>query len=286
VCKSDELHVCFETNLGRDGEDIDTSNPIARAMDRLLRDGKPIQKLGLCFARLLNPADGQFVSRWLGVFVYSAGERLIFFPGYTTPPSGVRTYRGQNQTAAADVTIDHLSLEKNGADWHMTSPRSEDHFGGPTSLPLCDGSSLWFGMSLAGDAVLRPVMNRTVVRVDVPASDAERRIQVLHRAREAVEFPLVQLNPLAYQLDQPYFLHFSVIIGPVGFPHYTGAELGYPVNSPFLATPLPPALSPLPVAAYRLSLAPYCDVQLIATTLPGRLSVPIAFTAPPEPQTA
>jgi hypothetical protein len=99
---------------GSQGTDDDPSNPISRAVNRLFEDGQPFVGITLCLFGDLNRATQHWYTqpvetlirlalgrlplanrvwselrfssirnsplRWLGAFIFSAGERVIFFP--------------------------------------------------------------------------------------------------------------------------------------------------------------------------------------------------------------
>jgi len=259
-------------------------NPFTRALDRLLRDGQPIKKFSMCFLNLPNFQGDTAALRWLGVFVYSAGDRLIFFPGYSDLPRKLVGFRNRSMMFNEDGTTDHISLERDRESWHATTPNSERHFGGPKPLDLGDGCVLWFGMSFQNRDAMREAKKTTEVRSTVPTSDARRRAEVFKQAREGSEIPIVSLNTEhAYDPD-PSFYHLSIIVGPPGFPVYEGGEHGFPRGSPFLLDPLPDAIR-VPSSVYKLSMLPYCDLQITLMKLPGRVSSTIALTSPGANQT-
>jgi hypothetical protein len=273
----DSLVFTWEMNMGRKGVDDDPSTPISRALNRLLRTGQPLHKLGLCLTALPEVDGKTNVLRWLGVFAFSDGKRVIFFPGHAQLPDRLISFQGPNQRVNANITVDHISLERDMNEWHATSPQSQQHFGGPKTLPLGDDRFLWFGMSIAGEHALHEVKNQTTVTANVPGTDAARRINVFKESRDAIVFPIVSLPQHTLSVPAPYFFHYSAIVGPVGFPDYCGTEHAFPIGSPFLTFPLPQAIQ-LPASTYRLSLAPFCDIQVTVMRLHGALTVPIHLT--------
>jgi hypothetical protein len=278
------LEFTWNMNIGADGTDGDPENPLSRALDRLLRTGKPFERLTLCFCQLPDVQAGPAAVRWLGAFALSAGERLLFFPGFANPPEAAVGFRDADRMWRADRPIDHLSLERDTGRWHATTPRSRHHFGGPEALDLGEGRCLWFGFSVAAPEFLRPANKVTLAAADVPGVDAVRRTEVFRRAREAAAFPVVTPNP-ATRLDAPGYFHFSVVAGPPGFPDYTGTEHGFPRHAPYLGEPMPDRIDGLAVASFRTGLAPYCDLWVTVMRLPGRLTVPWLFTSPGALQT-
>src|SRR5207249_3900653 len=109
--------------------------------------------------------------RWLGAFVLSAGHRLIFFPGFDFIPDWIRSLRGRSLEAQRQFRVDHVSLERDRRSWHFTMRKSKKQQGGGRTTDLGDGRVAWFGMSVAGEAVLRELRRQTVVSFFSPASD-------------------------------------------------------------------------------------------------------------------
>jgi hypothetical protein len=154
--------------LGLPGIDDDPINPLARALDRISREGKPLRKLGTVMLEL--PIDGKLYPFWFGTFVFSAGSRLCFFPGYAKPLGRLVRYQGKQKVGDTQTVIDHVTLEKDRESWHMTTHGSKDHFTGTTSLPLAGETVLWFGMSVAYPYALHAVRQKTNLQWKVPCS--------------------------------------------------------------------------------------------------------------------
>lgn len=228
--------------------------------------------------------------RWLGVFVWSAGERLLFFPGFATSPIGIRHFLGESRQAVVDdpaFTVDHVTLDPDRTFSHVTSQlRGHKRSRGRTS-PLGEGRLLWFGMSVARETELRELKMETLVTAHVPASKNQRRADAFMQradafmqARDGAEFSYVQLHPEAQMRFSEGFLHFTFIIGPTGFPDYDGYNLAFPFGPPLLPEPSPNALERLPLYTTRLSLGSVLDIQIVSMWLPGSLGAPCILSWP------
>jgi len=263
---------------GRPGVDDTPTNPLARATAQLLQTGRPFSRLCHCYFD-----DKGGVLRWLGVFVHSAGNRVIFFPGFAETFREIQGFKASSQIWNQPFLFDHISLESNLENWHITSPLSERHLGSPPTLQLGKSRVLWFGMSIASPAALRLVSQQTVATAGVPLRDTRRRAEIIGTARDGAEFPRVSVNTENESAFDQGFLHFAIIVGPRGFEDYRGPEFGAPFNSPFLSTPLPQVLTNLPIRIHRLELASDVDIQITCMFLPGALNVPVSFTSPNTP---
>lgn len=281
MATNDDLEFTWTTSFGDEGIDDDPINPFPRSLNVLLQEGKPIKKVGLALTHF--PESVASPVRWIGTFVFSIADRLIFFPGFDFIPARIVAYKGQGLNVDKNVSIDHLTLEPDFKTWHATT-QSGKHFGGPTTFELGEGRRLWLGMSIAIPEVLRPLKKRTLVKAEVASSDVARRTKIFETARSASSYPLTVPNPDTDLSSPAMFYHFSFIVGPVGFPDYEGQEHAYPTQAPFLEQHLPNAVR-VPISAYRLSLAPHCDIQITMMKLPGQMTLPMGFTGPGQPQT-
>lgn len=273
----------LDLTFAREGIDQDPINPLARALDRVFREGKPLQKVGAVMVDL--PADGALSPFWFGTFLYSAGDRLIFFPGYSKRLGRILTYKGKEQIRDTYTVIDHLTLEKDRDTWHMTTPLSADHFKGATSLPLTGDTVLWFGMSIASRSSLHPVRRKTIIEHQVPASDARRRHENIMRSFRDVENLKLELVPESLDPQGEHFHHFTVIVGNPEMLHAPPEEFAFPYGSPFVEPPLPHDLL-IRSSAQIFELPGHCAIQITATRLPGRLTLPMHYTGQTKPQAA
>lgn len=276
----DLLRLSWRIDRGSKGVDNDPNNPLSRAVNRLLIDGRPITSISLClFGNINSSLHLKSPLRWLGVFVLSAGKRVLFFPGFNFLPKSLQSFRGKAEQWDRTFEVDHVSLEKNLKRWHATSSKSGEHLHGGKTIPLGDGRILWVGMSVREETVLREVKKETVVSAQVPTSDSNRRVYVLKKCREGVEFPWVSLPTGARTPHRKSFLHFAFIVGPRGFPLYEGGELGLPFGSSVLSRPLPKELKQLPARSQRLSFGTEMDMQIVSLCLPGTSTQLVAFTS-------
>ncbi len=274
----DELHLVWKMEYGLDGEDSSPDNSLARAVRQLFEEGKPFDRLNMC---LFLGEDN--ILRWLGIFVKTAGNKIVFFPGFQDNYANIQAYHGTEKRWEQPFQFDHLSLEKCRSKWHITTTRSKDHLGSPNTLDLGSSRVLWFGMSVAHESVFKIVYKNTLIVSNSPSSDIERRRDVFLSARENAQFPIVMLNKESNKHMESQFIHFGAIVGPVGFGNYMNGELGFPVNSPYLEKPLPKLLLGVPTRVHRLNLSNDVDIQITSCILPGKLNASVCFTGQSEP---
>ncbi len=279
----DTAQITWSHSAGSDGVDKDSSNPLARALDRLLTDGQRFRRLSLCFLDPNTDRSSRKGHKWIGAFVLSDNSRLIFFPGFRHQYDSVTLSQGKPDREKHAFTIDHITLEPTRNRWHVTSPSSKKHLPGRRGFPAADlgsGRRLWFGMSVSDFDGLREVKREIVVCGKVPPSDATARLEVFMQARKGLKFPCLKLSRDAQRRFNPGFLHLSVIVGPRRFESYVGDKLPFPDGVPYVAPPLPGVLPRIPVRSHRMSLPPELDLELITAWLPGRINVPVVLTIP------
>jgi hypothetical protein len=269
------MKITYTVPDGTPGVDGDAYNPLARALSRLLKTGRPFERFLACHFDPLPMAVG---IRWFGTFVFSDGGRVIYFPGLSERQRLTLTSKGSGEVRQHDFEVDHFSLESNRREWHVTACGSEQHIGSFRTVDLGEGRVLWFGMSVASPDVLRPVKISTEVEAQLPPTDSRRRADVAVQAREGIVFNTLLFDQEC-QPAVPGFGHFAVIVGPCGFSQYRGQQLGAPFGSPFIEPPLG-NLANVFLRSHRLSLEPRIDVEIVTAILPGRVTVPAALTSP------
>lgn len=257
------------------GIDNSLDNPLTRATDCLFRLGRPFFRLSKCF---FIGQDG--IIRWMGIFVYSAGERILFFPGFAQPQSHVLGYSEDVLRWDQPFQIDHLSLESDRRTWHFTAPKSVEHLGNLSTRRLDSDRVHWFSMSAAAPENLRVVHEDTRVVAPTPPQDVDRRAEVFRRTRENAEFQFVRLNTEHTPPGEPAFLHFSVVIGPKGFSSPENEILGLPHGGPFLTSSSSTETINAPIRLHRILLSEDVELEINASSLPGKLRTPLLFTAP------
>lgn len=206
--------------------------------------------------------------RWLGVFVHSQGDRVLFFPGYAQEHYGFCIFRG-GHAQNHNFQIDHISIGKAFRDVHVTGlqRRAHESTGKPKSLG--EGRYLCFGLSVNSFDYLRTAMSKTVIKMPAHQSDIERRTTCLASVREGsgqqdIQECFVRLDPKARTLFADGFFHAAGIVGQRAFPQYEGSELGLPpYGPPFLKTAVT-EMPKLPLVSQRLPLSQDIDTQLVS----------------------
>ena len=273
------IRLARHIDLGTNGVDSDPNNPLSRSLRRLMLDGQPFSEISYCYFAHEDAMSSSMAGlRWVGVLVRSAGERIIFFPGFSITPTWIRTAQGKSPLMHRDFDLDHISLEKGSRRWHFTNPGSKRHYAGGFTTQLGSGQYLWFGMSVAEETILREVRKETIVVAQMPLSDSDRRVRSFVEANDRAAQHIILLSKDARQFSHKGFLHFAFVACPKGAPYYHGGNLGLPFGSPFLGESLPESLRQLPIRTHAVSLGTKVDIQITSMWLPGSLKTPVAFT--------
>ena len=267
------IELAWMVDFGQEGTDSAEGHPLRRALDILLTEGKPFSRLNLVF---LLGDDG--IMRWLGALTETRGGRVSFFPGFEQHLGRTEVQRGSGGVPWV-VGFDHLTLEADRRTWHTTSPGREEHQGGPSTIDLGEGRVLWFAMSVEDTSVLRTLRQWTSIRLNVPSTDATRRLETFNAARQDAQFSILTPPPKSQNSDEsPSFLHLAFVVGPSGFPHYVGSELRFPVGSPYIVGGFPTQEHALHLRTVRARLSDKTDVEIIACRLPAKMRVPVFFS--------
>ncbi len=278
----DTIELTWDFGFGLDEKDDDPDNVLSRAHRVPLREGRPVQRMALCFFCATEDPDSEDDPRWFGVFTYTEGGYVVFTPGFAAARQLV-AYQGKREREES-FPLDHVTLEDNCERFHFSGPRRRDRLGSMRTQPIGDSGRLWFGLSLRDKNVLHPVSKETVVSASVSATDTRRRIEILRLAREGQVDLVASLASGAKTRFERWFLHFAVLVGRPDAPTYAGPELAYPHASPFLANPLPERMEQLPIRTHQLRLGERVGLQILTTCLPGSTTVPVAFTSPGKPE--
>jgi len=232
-----------------------------------------------------TPPPGRGPLRWLGALARSSRGLVSFFPATTDTVDQVVAYQGQVRRHDRKFAFDHITLEPGKTVSHLTSdPRSArtSRIGAFPTHQLDEQRRLWFGYSVRGIDDLPLVLSNTLVEVEMPGADAERRWRELVNVRHGVEFPAVALNEDETTLEAPTYLHFGFIVGPRGCQIEASDEIGLPHGSPRLIAVAPADGTRIRVAAriQRVELGADLDVLIVSTEQPGRLDTSVHFTMP------
>jgi hypothetical protein len=169
------LEIRYSVPIGSKHIDNDSSNPLRRSFDKLLLDGQPLKSAALCFFDPCNESAFGDQIKWLGVFIHTIGDRILFFPGYASLAETCTASRGRVIGTTHNFPIDHVTLDRNRTDIHVTSPGSFAHLRGGITKDLGQGRISWFGMSVKEWSGLRPLAKKTTIVCSAPGSDALRR---------------------------------------------------------------------------------------------------------------
>jgi len=273
------LRLTFSLEPGLPGTDDDPQNPMSRAFQSLLVDGKPFRDVALCFyggdetkSSLLPP------KKWLGVFILSEGNRILFFPGLSMNPNWVQQDTLRGSTKREDFDLDHLSLEPSRLRWHITSTGSRDHQSVGRTPELGDSRLLWLGMSIADESLLRDLKAETKVIAQSPSTDSDRRLRKFTEVVNGAAHNIISLPKEAKLKFSEGFLHFTFVFGNQSAVLYKDVGRLLPINSPYLAREQLQALDSYPIRFHEVKLGKNVSIQIGCSWLPGSPSIPMILT--------
>jgi hypothetical protein len=265
---------------GEEGIDADPSNPLARATHRLLNEGQPLKRIHVSF---FNPGSGLGL-RWVGAFVWSAGERLVFFPGFVAPIDVVSLASSSEPTPVdRGFNVDHITLEKDLRTWHITTQgMNRKRLGGYMTQNLGAGRAFWCGMHVRSPECLRLLKRDTVVTTQVPPSDKTRRGKILQAAFEEAPHSCATIDEKT-RITQPNFIYIGLIVGPADFEHVFEQPkliLGLPRDLPFVQSRKSRPEEQFGLSLGRAKLNAPLEIDIVTALVPGTMTVPMAFTSP------
>lgn len=125
------MTISYPAPDGEPGIDDDPENPQARALAPLMDLNKQLPGLRLAF---LSQGEHGPLDRWLGIFIPSPGDRILFVPGFDVTLFRVRGTDGEKPCFGTIFDLDHVSLQKDRATWHIKGPWSRAHQSGAPTL--------------------------------------------------------------------------------------------------------------------------------------------------------
>jgi len=268
------MEISYPLPDGSPGVDDDQQNPIARALVPLMEMHKQLPSIRLAFF-----AEGPDApcSRWLGVFVRSPGDRVLFFPGLDVNLLRVRGTDAGVARFEKEFDLDHVSLEKDQSTWHITGPKSLAHQGGPNAVDVGHDRVFWFGIAVSNVRVFRKAKRRTTAEFRVNDKAAQHKLNQLQGAIAGGESVKVPIPP--QPATESWFPLVAVIVGPKDFPPYNGPEWGAPYGSVHVSG------KPSPDQRFAFSgnqfpLDDTTDVQVATIWIPGKMAIPLIMTSP------
>lgn len=246
-------------------------HPLSNALRSLLGDGRPMKD----FRNILFSRDTTWTRPvyWLGVLVHTAGQRVLFFPGFRAV--GLHPVRAGEPQPYVPFPVEHITVERDRLTVHFTSAASDSHLGRERTVPVGEGVFA-FAMHVRDPNVLHVLQRSTRFGFPVPASDVARRRELLGAIRKNAQDALLTLNPDAPVHGVATFLYVEVYVGPRNFTIPVAPARALP---PLLAcadvSPRPE--SPSHWYHCRVPLHGDVDVIFAAALVPGRLRAPLGI---------
>jgi hypothetical protein len=233
----DRLELTHTFEPGAFGCDDDSKNPLARSLNHLLLDGKPLRALSCC---LFQTRDQDF--RWLGLLAESKNGAVSFFPGFSEPMMLLETMQaGQRAVENPGFEVDHITVLADRGTYHVTARSvsadvglsSKKHRRKMKTMDLGQERRRLFHLSVADVSLLRGVKKETIVKAEVDPTHTDWRINQLAALVKEMPFHIINLDPPLQRFTHT-FVDFQFILGPKNFSVYRTDPFVYPLEPPYV----------------------------------------------------
>jgi hypothetical protein len=188
-----------------DESSIDQESALVRPFKKLLRDGKPVGKISYLF---FQEKEINFV---LGSLA-NTGNRLIFFPGII-PKKLVESPADQDFLRNHLAHVDHLSLEENWRNWHISLLEKETQgyrLKNKNTKKVSENLFLWFVMAVRTVDKLEKMPKKQEIRMYWPHfSELNRRVKEIIKSREGSIFHITKLDE---HVEEEHYLNFEFFL--------------------------------------------------------------------------
>lgn len=263
--EDDYIGTILFSELGEPGVANDANHVLMRAARAILRQGRPQAAIALALYRAVA---AQPPIRWFGVFIRTAGDRILYFPAVELEVS-----RGGG---GKKLTVDHITLEPDRRTWHFTeptAPRSRRHQSGGRTRQFGDGRVGWCGITISEEALLPPLMKQTVLRGSVPRRDERRRHDEFVSAARAARHHVIRQPESDERIGSP---HFMLTLARTGEQVSRPESVFMPQPDEF-AQPFERRELRGPTHISPVELDDEVTIQVAALTLPARAASEVIF---------
>jgi len=184
------------------GHSINEYSALVKPFRKLMKDGKPIGKTAFVF---YHGENSYYV---IGSFAFT--ERIIFFPGSTTPSRVVLVSDDRNFTTENIDNIEHFTLEKNFVDWHVRFSQRKKKYPTQKTKRINDNVFLWFVMAISDQNKLEVMPKTQEYRLRAAhQQDLKRRRGLMLDSVDGCLFPVTGIS---YEQSSPHFLNFEFFV--------------------------------------------------------------------------
>lgn len=268
--EAEDDYICtiWFSKLGERGVANEANHVLMRAAHASLLEGRPQRAIALALYRAVA-AQPQI--RWFGVFIRTAGDRILYFPGVEL----------KVRSGGKKLTVDHITLKRDRGKWHFTAPRSRRHQFGGLTRTFDDGRTGWCGITFSEEALLPPLMRQTVLRGTVPKGYEKKRSDEFGSAARAARHHVICQPEGAGQrrLGSP---HFMLTLSRTGEEVRQPERIFIPGSNEF-AEPFERRELRGPVHTSPVRLDDELTIQVTALTLPRQSRSEVVFSGTTQP---
>lgn len=189
-------------------ESIDQNSALVRPFKKLLRDGKPVGKVSYVFFMENNECFT------LGAFA-NTSKRLLFFPGII-PKKLIDAPADQAFVDNKTAFVDHISLEENWRNWHISFLEKENtgyKISSKNTKKIHEDTFLWFVMAIKSTNKLETMPKTQEIHLSWPnPSELKRRLSELVASRSKSLFHVTQLDQ---EVKEEHYFNFEFFLNKV-----------------------------------------------------------------------
>lgn len=200
---------------------VDQDSALVRPFHKALHDKKPVGKINYVF---YEEGKDYFI---LGSFVYSPGNKIIFFPGVIDTRLINSTIEGEILSKGILHNVDHISLESSLRVYHWTlKQKKTDNSKYPkeNTLPVKDDIFLWFSMGLRNTSVLEKAPKTQEIKLKgKDYAELKWKVRFIDESRGNSTFHVTCVNG---QPEEDYYINFELFVSPTSHPQDAPADIG------------------------------------------------------------
>jgi hypothetical protein len=200
---------------------VNQDSALVRPFHKALQDGKPVGKINYIF---YEEGKDYFI---LGSFVYSPGNKIIFFPGIIDTRLIRSVEEGEILSKGILHNVDHISLESNLRVYHMTLKQKKidgSKYPRKNTHPVKDDIFLWFSMGIRNNKVLEKAPKTQEIKLKWnDYAELKRKFRFIDESRGNANFNVTCVND---QPEENYYINFEFFVSPSFHPKDAPTDIG------------------------------------------------------------
>src|SRR6266487_6314261 len=200
---------------------VNQDSALVRPFHKALHDGKPVGTINYIF---YEEGKDYFI---LGSFVYSPGNKIIFFPGIIDTRLIRSVEEGEILSKGILHNVDHLSLESSLRVYHMTLKQKKidgSKFPRKNTHRVKDDIFLWFTMGVRNTSVLEKAPKTQEIKLKwINYAELKRKFRFIDESRGNSNFNVTCVNE---QPQDDYYINFEFFVSASSHPKDAPSDVG------------------------------------------------------------